>query len=260
MENNIIACFRTHYSLGRSTLTLDKYDSKIPEIKENAPVSICAIAKKHSLKEVFLIDSSFSGFIEAYENLSEIDVQLRFGVKLVVCDDINKKDDGSRVNESKLIVFLKNSNAYKDAIKIYSKAATDGFYYYPRIDWNHLKALWTENLLLAFPFYDSFLHNNLLTYKCSIVPDWGQIKPAFFVCEHSLPFDGLIKDAVNEYTRQNGLEVIKGHNVYYYSSSDYSSYVVFRCINNRSTLNKPDLEFFTSSDFSFESYLGKTNG
>jgi len=35
---------------------------------------------------------------------------------------------------------------------------------------------------------------------------------------------------------------------------DFKAYLTFRCINNRTTLNKPNLEHMCSTEFSFESW------
>ena len=62
---------------------------------------------------------------------------------------------------------MKNTNAYSDLIKITSCASKEGFYYKPNIDFEHLKNLWTKNLILMIPFYDSFLFKNTLEgYNC----------------------------------------------------------------------------------------------
>ena len=249
----MIPLFTSHYSISRAIITLDE----ATEIKDNSPVSIFSIAEKYNIDPIFVVDNNFSGFIEAYENSRKIKKQLVFGLKLVVCDDIEKKDEESFITESKVIVFLKNSAAYSDAVKIYSKAATDGFYYIPRIDWKRLNELWTDNLLLAVPFYDSFLYNNTLTYKCSIVPKFEKMRPVFFTSETGLPFDGLVRDVVKQYTADNGYELLESHNINYFKDSDIEAYQVFRCIGRRSNLQKPQLNAFSSCGFSFESYLKK---
>ena len=109
-KNEIIAIFSSHYSMGRSILTLEE----AKEIKENSPVSICSIAQKHNLKQIFLIDSSFSGFQEAYRNLTAINVQLIYGIKLHICDNVVDKSDNGAVNDSKIYLIAKNRNVYKD--------------------------------------------------------------------------------------------------------------------------------------------------
>lgn len=252
MSEKIIPVFSSHYStlFSRSILTLDKAE----EIRDNTPVSICSIAKKHDLKQVFLADSSFSGFQEAYRNLTEVGVQLVFGVKLHICDDVNDKSDKGAINDHKIILWAKNQTGYKELIKVYSNAATKGFYYYPRLDWEELNKI-TENIAVWVPFYDSFIYNNLFCYGVSIIPKFKNVKPAFCFENHELPFDDLIQEGVKKYCNETGFQTIKTHQVYYYKNPDCKNYLVYRCIMNRSTLNKPNLNHFSSNLFSWQSYF-----
>ena len=246
----MISIFSSHYStsFSRSILTLEKAE----EIKENSPVSICSIAQLHKLDKVFLIDSSFSGFQEAYRNLTEIGVQLIFGIKIHVCDDVNDKSDKGRINDHKVYLIAKNKDGYKELIKVYSEAATNGFYYYPRLDWSQLNKI-TNNIEIWSAFYDGFVFNNLFNYGTSIIPRFDSVKPKLCIEKHDLPFDSLIEDGVNKYCSETGLESIHTHQIYFYRNADAESYQTYRCINNRSTLNKPNLTWFSSNKFSFES-------
>lgn len=250
-RNKTIPIFSSHYSVffSRSILTLEKAE----EIKENAPISICSIAQTHKLDKLFLIDSSFSGFQEAYRNLTEIDVQLIYGIKLHICDNVIDKSDKGVVNDSKIYLIAKNKNGYKELIKIYSEAATNGFYYYPRLDWEQLNKI-SENIDVWIPFYDGFVHCNLLSYGVSIIPSFKNVKPKFCVENHDLPFDSIIEEGINKYCQETKLEMMKTHQIYYYFTKDANIMQVFRCINNRSTINKPNLNAFSSNKFSFESY------
>lgn len=244
--------FSSHYSVAfsRSILTLDKAG----EIKENSPVSICSVAKKHELKQVVLIDSSFSGFQEAYRNLNEIGTQLIFGIKFHICDDVKEKSDKGRLNDSKIYLIAKNKEGLRELIKIYSKAATDGFYYYPRLDWNELNQV-SQNVSTWIPFYDSFIFNNLLCYGVSIIPKFKN-PPLLCVENHDLPFDDLIQEGINKYKKETKYETIRTHQVYFYAPKDYLAFQTYRCIHNRSTLSCPNLDWFGSKSFNYESIKG----
>lgn len=263
VENKKICIFSSHYStlFSRSILTLEKAEELElnPEndnqgcIPKNTPVSICSIAKLHKLDKLFLIDSSFSGFQEAYRNLTEIETQLIFGIKIFLCDDVADKSDKGSTNDSKIYLIAKNKAGYQELIKIYSEAATNGFYYYPRLDWSQLNKI-SENIDVWVAFYDGFIYNNLLSYGVSIIPKFDNVKPKFCVENHGLPFDDLIQDGIDKYCKETRFEKVETHQIYYYRDSDAKSMTVYKCINNRSTLNKPQLSHFSTSTFSFESY------
>lgn len=264
--SNILPIFTSHYSFGRSILTLDKpeyiVDGKTvqirnPEdIRDDRPTPIIGIARAFKLNEIFLIDNNFSGFIEAYKNSKDNNIQLNFGLKLIVCNNINDKSDESKKTESKVIIWMKNSEGYKDLIKIYSKAATEGFYYIPRISWDLINEMFTENLSLSIPQYDSFLHKNLL-HNCNCIPKFNKVIPNIFISQMELPFDDIIKNAHITYAKDNNLDIIETNPIYYYKSEDFKAYCVFRAINKRGTFTNPNIEYFCSDGFSFESYWNR---
>ena len=191
---DIIPLFKSHYSLGRSILTLES------EASEYGPDSIPKIAKENSFEEVFLVDDSMGGFLQAYSNLKDLGIKLNFGVRLTICQDLKTKNEDSLQTACKYILFCRNKSGYKKLIKIYSEAATDGFYYEPRSDFNSIKKTWSDDdLLLAVPYYDSFIfQNNLSSRAC--VPDFSFCKPVLFLENNDLPFDHILADLVNDYS------------------------------------------------------------
>lgn len=242
--------FKSHYSIGRSILTLED-----EEKEENQPDSIIDIAKDNKLKEIYLVEDNMTSFLQAYTNTKKYDINLRYGLRITITDDIKDKTEDSRQKNSKFVIFFKNQDGYKNLINIFTTAAKDGFYYEPRIDYKTLKSLWDEkNLLLAIPFYDSFIFNN--TLKGSVcVPDIEFTKPILFIENNNLPFEPIVKAKVLNFSKTNNLKTIETKSIYYKNKKDFKAYLTFRCINNRSTLNKPELQHMTSNRFSFESLL-----
>ena len=248
--SELLPLFKSHYSIGRSILTLQKPDDSI----ENGPDSIIDLCVKNKIKDLVLVDDNMSGFLEAYMNSSEVGVNLRFGLRLSICNDCEDKSGESLPKTCKYILFAKNRAGYKRLIKIYSFAAKEGFYYVPRIDFKNLKKLWSDkDLMLCIPFYDSFIFNNiLLDYNC--VPEIDFTEPTFFIEDNALPFDPIIKSRVQKYCGDK-IETQNTKSIYYKDKEDFMSYLTFRCINNRSTLNRPNLDHMGSAEFCLESYL-----
>jgi len=246
----VLPLFKSHYSIGRSILTLED-----EEKEENQPDSIIDIAKDNKLKEIYLVEDNMTSFLQAYTNTKKYDINLRYGLRITITDDIKDKTEDSRQKNCKFVIFFKNQDGYKNLINIFTTAAKDGFYYEPRIDYKTLKSLWDEkNLLLAIPFYDSFIFNN--TLKGSVcVPDIEFTKPILFIENNNLPFESIVKAKVLNFSKTNNLKTIETKSIYYKNKKDFKAYLTFRCINNRSTLNKPELQHMTSNRFSFESLL-----
>lgn len=242
--------FKTHYSLGKSILNLSLEDTQPDESD-----SVFSIAKENNFKEIVLVEDCMTGFLEAYNNSNELGSRLIFGLRITICLDMNDKSAESLKSNNKIIIFAKNNNGYKKLIKIFSLAAREGFYYEPRIDYKSLKDLWSEaGLTMAIPFYDSYIFKNTLENNIC-VPEFDFANPTYFLEDNDLPFDDLIKQKVINISSKTQ----KTQSVYYKNKKDFKSYLTFKCINNRSTLDKPELEHMTSDEFCIESWKEKND-
>lgn len=251
----ILPIFISEHTILKSLLTLDDIKTEKGNVPQNSPISIFGIAKEHNIKELYLCDVGYSGFVSFYKNCEKYGINGRYGIQLFCCGDISQKDEASLNTEHKIIIWAGNTDSLKYLQKIYSQAYTDGFYYHGRTDLSCIKKLWHPNLILTIPFYDSFLFQNLMFFERNIVPEWGDLKPIFFLENHALPFDPLVEEAVVNYCAINHFETQKTHTICYYKNEDFYQYMILRCIDNRSKLSKPNVNFLSSDKFSFESYL-----
>lgn len=244
----MIPLFKSHYSLGRSILTLEDKDQA-----DDYPDSIIQIAKENKMKEICLVEDNMSSFLEAYTNTKLHNIKLNYGLRVSITESINDKSEESRQKTSKIIIFFKNKNCYENLTKLFSIAAKNGFYYEPRLDYETLNKNWTEDLILGIPFYDSFIFNNTLrNFIC--IPQFNFTKPIAFIENNGLPFDLVLKNKMEKFSKENELEIYQTKSIYYNKRKDFKTYLTFRCINNRSILNKPELEHMSSDEFSFESW------
>ena len=220
---------------------------------DDYPDSIIQIAKENKLKELFLVEDNMSSFLEAYTNTRNNNIKLNYGLRITITESMEDKSEESRFKNSKVIIFFKNNEGYSLLTKLYSKAAKQGFYYEPRLDYKTLSDNWSDDLLLCVPFYDSFIYNNTLkNFIC--VPNFSFTKPIVFIENNDLPFDFIIKNKMLNFVKENNLEVLLVKSIYYKNKKDFKSYLTFRCINNRTTLNKPEIEHMSSDSFSFEEW------
>ena len=250
--SELLPLFKSHYSIGRSILTLQKSE----EVIDNGPDSIVKVSSDNGIKHLFLVDDNMSGFLEAYINSKEQGLKLSFGLRLSICNDCSDKSSESLPKTCKYTLFARNRSGYKRLIKIYSYAAKEGFYYTPRIDFKNLKKFWSnEDLKFCVPFYDSFIFNNILLDQ-NCVPELDSLDPTFFLEDNSLPFDYLIEERVKKYC-EDKFPTQKTKSIYYNKKEDFISYLTFRCINKRTTLTRPNLDHMSSDEFSLESFLEK---
>ncbi len=238
----LIPFFKSHHSIGKSILTLEK-----PSGIKNAPRSIVEIAKENNLNKIFLIEDSFGGFMKAEKNLSAEGIKYTFGVRITCVTDIAKKDEDSLKDEHKIVLLPLNNKGLISTQKLYSKAATEGFYYIPRIDYKSINEILGDDVKLIVPFYDSYIFNNTLKIR-RIVPDF-KVDPIFAWESNGLPFDRIIQGKISD------KNTIKGKSIYYENRDDFEAYLTNRCLHERTTLEKPELEHMHSNEFCFESWL-----
>ncbi|MAG59884.1 hypothetical protein CMO96_03805 [Candidatus Woesebacteria bacterium] len=242
----MIPLFTSHYSIGKSILTLD-HPSKV---KPEGADSIFSIAQDHDLQEVVLVENALTGFLQAHNVAKDLGIKLIFGLKINVRPKETTNGDGGA---HKIIVFAKNAQGCKTLNKIYSLAFTEQEGY---IDSKSLQKFWDDSSLkLAIPFYDSFIFNNTMTFD-NCVPDFRFANPTFFIESNSLPFDELIEARVKAFIEPHGYKTEKVKSIFYKSRADVAALQTYKCICGRQfqnkSLTKPNLDHFGSNEFCME--------
>ncbi len=243
----VLPLFTSAYSF-RSILTLDKPD----EVTEGGPDSIIKICKDEGIKQLFLVEDNMVGFLEAKKNAGK-DIQFSFGLRITVCANMADKTDDSKKTESKYVIFAKNANGYFRLVEIFTKANLEGYFEGPRIDFAALKTLWSDDLILVVPFYDSFVHRNTCTLA-TCVPDFSFTKPVFFIENNGLYFDNMIQESIDEFDPEKKFDRQAVKTIYYKDRKDFVAWQTYKCIKNESTLRKPNLEQCMSDAFCVESW------
>jgi DNA polymerase III alpha subunit len=243
-----IPLFKTHYSLGRGIIQVNEYNAEKPSLAPN----LADLCVKHEIKQAYVVDDSLGGIWPIFKTLKAVGTSVVFGLRINFVTNAEDKGETSNVSSHKNILFVKNEAGYKELIKISSKAHVDFFHSQPRLDYNHFHSIGTENLVLAVPFYDSFIYQNLLTEN-QCVPDFRKLRPTFFVENNNLPIDGPLAEAVRSYAANIGSEVLETQSVYYEKPEDCIAYVARRCMDRsfgrNKTLSKPELPHFGSNKF-----------
>lgn len=248
----MLPLFKSHYSIGKSILTLNDPEKDTADGAD----SVFSIARENKLEQLYLIEDSLIGFLQANKLAQKIDLQLIFGLRISVTHkkSSDKKDDFACSH--KVVVFAKNDSGCKLLNKIYSKAFCDGE---GTILNDDLKKLWVEDdLMLCVPFYDSFIFMNTLHF-CTCIPNFSFTTPTFFVEDNLLPFDFIIKNKVIKYCKEYKYKTLLTKSIYYKDRSDFEAYQTYKCIcqkkTKQRTLNVPNIDHLGSSEFCMESFL-----
>lgn len=245
--------FTSHFSIGKSILTLDHPDKQ----KADGPDSVFALAIEGGLKKLILVEESMTGFFEAVKISNQLGIQLIFGYKFL-CSNT----DGDKNSIHKLIAFAKNDDGCKQLNKLYSLINSK---YGGVISNQQLSDAWSDDLHMAIPFYDSFIFKNQLSLS-SCIPSLQGSSQTFFVENNGLPFDSLVKAAVDEFIKSSApkSKTMLVKSIYYKHKSDCPALQTYKILSNRkfgkqSSLSCPNLDHFGSDEFSWESYIEQTN-
>ncbi len=251
----VLPLFTSAYSF-RSILTLDKTE-KVTEDKPfdpDAADSIVKICEDEGIKDLYLVEENMVGLLEAKKNIGK-SVNLRFGLRLTFCADITQKTEESEKTECKYVIFACSPQGYTLLTQIFTKANVEGYYDgRPRMDFKAMKDLWSEeHLILAVPFYDSFIHRNVC-YLANCVPDFSYTNPVFFIENNGLFFDDLVLESINEFDKENKHDREEVQTIYYKDRKDFFAWQTYKCMKNESTLRVPNLNNCMSDSFCVENW------
>lgn len=243
--------YRSEFSIGKSILQVGPYDPSKP-IDREGPDNLIEIVVNQGLKRVFLVEDSLAGFIPIYKELLKHKIDMCFGWRVSIVEDVLSEEPQP---ESKIIIFARNEKGWKKLIKLGTYAQTTGKLKEPRLDYKKLHELYDDNLVIVIPFYDSFIHKNLMT-KNACVPDFRGLPLFFFKESNDVIFDGLIQDGIANF----GGKTIEAKSVYYRNREDAEIFQARKLMERKtygsgSNVESPNLDFFMSDEFCVESAL-----
>ena len=241
--------FKTHYSFGKSILTLEN---------KGEERSLFTIAEEHDLKRLVVVEDTLCGYRELEKICIEKNLDFVFGWRV---DCIEEAEEDLN-NSHKLIIFsIDNEQGRLDLFRLHNNVRqVKG---QQALTINYLKEYWTDNLHLAIPFYDSFIFQNTV-YGKSCVVDFSWTKPIMFLENNNLPFDLDIRNLVRKYAKSENLETEEVKSIYYKNKQDFTAWQVYKLITGRAfwgnaNINVPSMDYCCSNELCFQSYLENIN-
>lgn len=241
----MIPLFKSHFSMGKSILTLSEPEKQ----KDGGPDSIISIAIENGLKQIFLVEDSLTGFLTAFKNCKKFNIQLKFGLRIQVCNNYESVESSTH----RLILFALNDSGFKDINKIYTFANTEKEGVISNSD---LVERLTDNILIAVPFYDSYIWKNKYTFS-NCMPDFLDGEDViYFVEDNKLPFDKITSDFIKS---KFGSSIVDSKSIYYKNRDDFHAWVTYKIACNRNmgknqSLSAPELNGCGSKEFCFQSW------
>lgn len=249
---DIIPCFYAD-DCGRSVLNTWKPS----ECKEGGSKSIISIAKELALEKFLYISPNFHSFVQCLKNSAEENLQMIFGLEVLMCMDRFDHSEASLITNHKVILLMNNSNGYKDLIKLYSAWKTDknNKYYKYRFDFKGLKQYFTNNMTLVIPFFNSFVYTNTFVHGANIIPDYPTNDLVIMrEIESEHPHEYLTNWALDNFNKDKEYKEINVKTCFCEKRQDIEALTVFRSIHNKSSFHEPEIPYFCSDAFCVESY------
>jgi len=252
--SNILPIFSSHYSVGRSILTLED-PSKIKT--DEGPDSIFSILKEENINQLILLEDNMRSDIESFRYCEKNNIQLIYGVRVYVNDlTFEAKKD---LRKHRLCIFARNSQGIFDLRKLFNAFSLKEDLFFTS---DEIKKYWTDNLKLVIPFYDSFLFYNTLTFTNMIFELDFYKDVEFFIEDNHLGFDFILKNIVEKFCKDKYL-ISNVKSIYYKKEEDIDAYLTYKIACSRSlygkpkTLEEPGIDNFTSNEFCIESWRKK---
>lgn len=228
----MIPLFKSHYSIGKSILTID---------------DIFSVSKE--LDKIVVVEDSFYGFRSLNSASQKNNKPLVFGIRLPVVQ--NATDELA----SKLIFFAKSNKGITQIKNLYSKCFCSKE---NLVILSEISADDVSDVQVGVPFYDSFIYNNIFHFGLCHV-DLSRFDYFYFYEKNNHPFDQLIYSQVEKISNQESKSLILSKSIYYLEREDLEAFQMYKAICNRSqgkspNFGNPNLNHFCSSEFCWQSF------
>lgn len=239
MANSLaIPLFRSDASIGKSILSANR---------------IAKIAKERNLESVFVLEdcessSPLTNIVALHQSIDPI-AQLCFGFSFLVGTE-------EKETQWKMAAFLLRDSGWGSLCQINNSYTRKGF-----VSEKELRRFDLGDIMIAVPFYESFLFNNAFRYGSKCLPDvmfLRENEALFFIEDHGTIYDGILRGKVESFCNSEGFNMQSVHTVLYEKEDDCLSLQTFRCSQKRTTLEKPNLDRFSHKTFSLPESLSES--
>ncbi|MDE5600209.1 MAG: DNA polymerase III subunit alpha, partial [Oscillospiraceae bacterium] len=184
-------------------------------------------------------------------------------------DKVNKIDS----KPYHLVLLCENEEGYKNLIKLVSSSYVDGFYYHPRIDFEHLKkhhkGLIALSGCLGGEIPRAILDDNYEKAK-EIAEKYRDLmgKDNFYleIQDHNLKEQIKVKNQLLKLSRETGIELVATNDVHYTKKDDWYTQKVLLCIQTAKTLEEENFvelktkEFYVKTEDEMSDLFGAFDG
>ncbi len=159
-----------------------------------------------------------------------------------------------------LVLLAKNEIGYKNLIKLVSLGFTDGYYYKPRVDMEHLRK-YSEGLIALSACLSGDIPKRILNNDFDLAVEktkeyieiFGKENFYLELQEHNIPEQKTVNIKLIQIAKMLGLKLVATNDVHYVEKNENYIQDVLVCIQTASTLNDESRMKFNSQEMYFKS-------
>ena len=201
------------------------------------------------------------GIIDFYKNAVEIGVKPIIGCEFYLAQKSHLDHeivDG--IKNFHLVLLAENNEGYKNLVKLASLAATEGFYYRPRID-KELLRKYHDGLIALSACTAGEIPKNILRDNFSraveLTKEYAEIfgKENFFLelQNHGLEEEKKVRDALIKISRELNIGLVATNDVHYVWREDSEFHDILLCIQTNKIASDKKRLRFSSDDYFLKS-------
>ena len=219
-------------------------------------------AKELNFTSLAITDhGSMYGVIDFYKEAVKKNIKPIIGCEVYLAPDsrFNRVEvDG--VKYFHLVLLAENNEGYKNLVKLVSHAATEGFYYKPRIDKEILRKYHKGLIALSACTLGEIPHailQNNFSEAVRLAKEYVEIFGAenFFleIQNHGLEEEEIVRAGLIKISRELNIQLVATNDLHYVQRADSEAHDILLCIQMNKTLNDKRRMRFSSDDYYLKS-------
>jgi DNA polymerase III subunit alpha len=218
---------------------------------------LAARAAELEMPAVALTDhGSLAGAVQLYQQAAKHGVKPLIGCEVYVCDDASKQAKGY----AHLTLLAESNEGYGNLIKLASAGYLEGYYYKPRVDWNHLaghaKGLVALSGCLSGRVSKALEENrpkDAASDLDRLTQVFGRDNVYVEIQNAGLQEQARINPQLAQLAQQTGLSLVATGDVHYLNHDDAKAHEALLCIQSGDSLKNPGRWKFDTDQFYFKS-------
>lgn len=233
----------SHYSLLQALPKLDQ---------------LVEAAKDNGMNALALTDNgNMYGTIEFFKECKKAEIKPIIGVDFYLALRSRfDKQAGVDKARTRLLLLAMNEVGYRNLMKLVTYSYLDGFYYKPRIDWELIEK-YSEGILAISPSWSGDVSTHLRNHNLEAATEsLGKYKKIFKdnfyieITKHpELAGHDLHMEALAKFAKENSVEIVASHDVYYIHPDDREAKDTLMAVQNggepreRNNFNEEEEDF-----------------